>query len=204
MGTIKLTSYGSSLREPVKIDGFVLTSVYYQADDIYLLDVISDLTYSDLYFEETNCQGNVYPDGSGRVRVKDDSESEYVAYSMLFYTNYEGARKIVAALTSDQHDYVISKNSGAINKFINLDLSVFQHGVSFSSYVSGSRIATQSFTPTIDTIYHRDKIVDIDGYLRIKTLNATKISISNYLRKTKDKRENIALCPKNNRAKYKQ
>lgn len=144
MGTIKLTSYGSSLREPVKIDGFVLTSVYYQADDIYLLDVISDLTYSDLYFEETDCQGNVYSDGSGRVRVKDDSESEYVAYSMLFYTNHEGAKKIVAVLTSDQHDYVISKNSDAINKFINLDLSVFQHGVSFSSYVSGSRIATQN------------------------------------------------------------
>ena len=50
MGTIKLTSYGSSLREPVKIDGFVLTSVYYSVDEIYLLDVISDLTYSDLYF----------------------------------------------------------------------------------------------------------------------------------------------------------
>lgn len=144
MGTIKLTSYGSSLREPVKIDGFVLTSVYYNADEIYLLDVISDLTYSDLYFDETNCQGNVYPDGGGRVRVKDDSDSEYVAYSMLFYTNYEGEKKIVAVLTSDQNDYVISKNSDAINKFINLDLSVFQYGVSFSSYVSGSRIATQN------------------------------------------------------------
>lgn len=144
MGTIKLTSYGSSLRGSVKIDGFVLTSVYYNADEIYLLDVISDLTYSDLYFDETNCQGNVYPDGGGRVRVKDDSDSEYVAYSMLFYTNYESEKKIVAVLTSDQNDYVISKNSDAINKFINLDLSVFQYGVSFSSYVSGSRIATQN------------------------------------------------------------
>jgi ribosomal protein L7/L12 len=144
MGTIKLTSYGSSLRKPVNINGFVLTSVYYQAEDIYLLDVISDLTYSDLYFEETDCQGNVYQDGSGRVRVKDDSESEYVAYSMLFYTNHEGTKKIVAVLTSDQHDYVISKKSDAINKFINLDLSVFQYGVSFSSYISGSRIATQN------------------------------------------------------------
>jgi ribosomal protein L7/L12 len=128
----------------VNINGFVLTSVYYQAEDIYLLDVISDLTYSDLYFEETDCQGNVYQDGSGRVRVKDDSESEYVAYSMLFYTNHEGTKKIVAVLTSDQHDYVISKKSDAINKFINLDLSVFQYGVSFSSYISGSRIATQN------------------------------------------------------------
>lgn len=179
MGTIKLTSYGSSLREPVKINGFVLSSVYYQADDIYLLDVISDLTSSDLCFEETSCQGNVYSNGSGRVRVKDISESEYIAYSILFYTNYEGTKKIVAVLTSDKHDYIISKNSDTINKFINLDLSVFQYGVSFSSYVSGSRIATQNS----DGILHIDDpntSID-DSYAvytksQVDTLLPTKLS----------------------------
>lgn len=178
MGTIKLTSYGSSLREPVNINGFVLTSVYYSADEIYLLDVISDLTYSDIYFEETDCQGNVYPDGGGRARVKDDSDSEYTAYSMLFYTNYEGEKKIVAVLTSDQNDYVISKNSDAINKFINLDLSAFQYGVSFSSYVSGSRIATQNS----DGLLHiNDPNTSIDDSYSVYSKSQVDGLVSNFV-----------------------
>ena len=136
MFTITLTSYGQSqVSSQVSIDGFMLLYDY-----IADVSSVTDTTGYTIQLDDET-RGN-YKNSVGSLVIKDLSNLEYQAKTILLYKVAGGYKRILGGYS--QNSPIVQKNTDILNVCIAFDFSAFTNGFSFSYTQAGISTASHN------------------------------------------------------------
>lgn len=136
MFTIILTGYGQAqVASHVDIESYML--LYDYIEDI---STISDIEpYTVQLDDETH--GN-FKNNIGSIAIKDLSNLEYQAKTILFYNTVGGYKRILGGYSQDTP--IIQKTTDILNVCLSFDFSAFTNGFSFAYISAGFSTATHN------------------------------------------------------------
>lgn len=136
MFTIILTGYGQAqVSSHVDIESYML--LYDYIEDISTLSDVE--SYTIQLDDETH--GN-FKNNVGSIAIKDLSNLEYQAKTILFYNTVGGYKRILGGYSQDTP--IIQKTTDILNVCLSFDFSVFTNGFSFAYISAGFSTATHN------------------------------------------------------------
>ena len=136
MFTIILTGYGQAqIASHVDIESYML--LYDYIEDISTLSDIE--SYTVQLDDETH--GN-FKNNIGSIAIKDLSNLEYQAKTILFYNTVGGYKRILGGYSQDTP--IIQKTTDILNVCLSFDFSAFTNGFSFAYISAGFSTATHN------------------------------------------------------------
>ena len=136
MFTIILTGYGQAqVSSHVDIESYML--LYDYIEDISTLSDVE--SYTVQLDDETH--GN-FKNNIGSIAIKDLSNLEYQAKTILFYNTVGGYKRILGGYS--QNTPIIQKTTDILNVCLSFDFSAFTNGFSFAYISAGFSTATHN------------------------------------------------------------